>query len=316
MDLTLFAVTRALDVFVGELWAQRKARRVASGRWTKIESLASTLTDSSIFASSCALIMWAWIYSPDRLPRSYVKWIKSAAAVDYRLLIALNRTRYGEIKYGLETGQAHLLQGMCKDYNLPMEYGDPVKSIPFPCELVHMGTSKSCEYHALSRWARSFAWAFSTYLPLNLALVVRRPSKKAVKQAIHSSARSSAFLGTFITLFYYGICLARTRIGPSIIGTSIPARQQIDSGICIGSGCVFCGWSVLLENQGRRKELGLFVAPRALATLFPRRYLWENQWRETLAFAMSAAVVFTCVKERPERVRGVLGKLLNRVMEQ
>ena len=36
MDLTLFAVTRAFDVIVGELWSQRKARRVAAGKWTKV----------------------------------------------------------------------------------------------------------------------------------------------------------------------------------------------------------------------------------------------------------------------------------------
>jgi hypothetical protein len=101
-----------------------------------------------------------------------------------------------------------------------------------------------------------------------------------------------------------------------VLGTSTPVRQQIDSGICIGSGCALCGWSVLIENGGRRKELGLFVAPRALATLLPRRYLMEDQWKETLAFAMSTAVVFTCVGEKPERVRGVLGKLLLRVLNQ
>jgi hypothetical protein len=276
----------------------------------------STFADPWIFSTSCALIMWAWIYTPDRLPRSYNKWIKSAAAVDQRLLIALRRMRYGEIKYGVETGQAHLLQGVCKHYHLPLEYGDPVKSIPFPCEIVHMGTGKNCEYHAVSRWGRSFLWAISTYLPLNILLTLRQPSKKAITNAVKSSARSSAFLGTFIALYYYGICLSRTRIGPRVLGTSIPARNQIDSGICIGGGCALCGWSVLVENAGRRKELGLFVAPRALATILPRRYLIEDQWKETLAFAMSTAVVFTCVGEKPERVRGVLGKLLHEVLTQ
>jgi hypothetical protein len=258
--------------------------------------------------------MWAWIYTPDRLPRSYNKWIKSAAAVDERLLIALRRVRFGEMKYGLETGQAHVLQGMCKDYNLPLDYGDPVKSIPFPCEIVHMGVGPNCEKHAVLRWGRSFVWAFSTYLPLNFILTLRSPSKKRFRQALESSARSSAFLGTFIALYYYGICLGRTRIGPRILGTSTPRRQQIDSGVCVATGCALCGWSVLIETAGRRKELGLFVAPRALATLFPRRYVWEKQWRETFAFAVSTAVVFTCVGERPERVRGVLGKLLQRVL--
>lgn len=275
----------------------------------------STLADPAVFASSCALIMWAWIYTPDRLPRSYNKWIKSAAAVDQRLLLALRRMRYGEIQYGVETGQAGLLQGMCEDYGLPLDYGDPVKSIPYPCEVVHMGTGPSCEFHGLSRFAKSFIWAFSTYLPLNLILTARNPSKKRIKFAFVTSARSSAFLGTFIALFYYGICLTRSRIGPRVLGTSILACEKIDSGMCIGGGCCLCGWSVMIENAARRKELGLFVAPRALATLLPRRYLPEKQWRETLAFAMSTAIVFTCVHEKPDRVRGVLGKLLNRVLK-
>ncbi|PBP21947.1 integral membrane protein [Diplocarpon rosae] len=314
MDLTLFSVTRALDVVIGECWTQRKVARASMGKWSDTEKMISSLADPAMFASSCALIMWAWIYTPDRLPRSYNKWIKSAAAVDHRLLLALRRMRYGEIKYGVETGQAPLLQEMCQQYGLPLEYGDPVQSVPYPCQIVHMGTGENCEYHALSRFARSFLWAFSTYLPLNLILAARKLSKKGFERAVKSSARSSAFLGTFIALYYYGICFTRSRAGPRILGTSNAAYQQIDGGTCIGGGCALCGWSVLIENETRRGELGLFVAPRALATLFPRRYLEENQWRETLAFAVSTAVVFTCVSEKPARVRGVLGKLLKRVL--
>ncbi|KAG9228268.1 hypothetical protein BJ875DRAFT_477912 [Amylocarpus encephaloides] len=315
MDLTLFAVTRAVDVVVGELWSQRRRQKRPSSRRMNLETLTSTLADPAVFAASCALIMWAWVYAPDRLPRSYNKWIKTAAMVDHRLLLALRRTRYGEIKYGLETGQADLLGSMCKDYNLPESCGDPVKTIPFPCEIVHMGSGPNCEYHALSRLVKSFLWAFSTYLPLNLLLALRNPTRKTLLRALQSSARSSAFLGSFIASFYYGICLARTRLGPSLLGTSIPKRQMIDGGICIGSGCVFCGWSVLLENAGRRKELGLFVVPRALATLLPRRYEVRDQWRENLAFGVSTAVVFTCVREKPERVRGVFGKVLGKILK-
>ncbi|KAH8811735.1 hypothetical protein F5884DRAFT_670309 [Xylogone sp. PMI_703] len=314
MDLTLFAVCRGLDVIIGELWSQRKARRIANCKWTKLESSISALTDSTIFAASSALIMWAFMYTPSRLPGAYNKWIASAAQVDQRLLIALRRMRWGDLVYGVETGQAELLESMCADYNLPLEYGDPVKSIPIPCELVHMGRGTSCEYHALSRLLRSVFWAFSTYLPLNLLLVLRNPSRSSFKSALKSSLRSSSFLATFIALFYYGVCLARTRLGPRILGTSLVTRRQIDSGLCVSSGCALCGWSILLENPGRRKDIALFVAPRALATLLPRRYDWEKRWRETAAFGAATAVVFTCVKERPERVRGVLGKVLKAVL--
>ena len=178
-----------------------------------------------------------------------------------------------------------------------------------------MGCGPSCERHAVSRFARSFKWAFSMYLPLNLLLVLRKPNWKALKRALVSACGSSAFLGAFITLFYYGVCLARTRLGPYVIGRDAKACQKIDSGICVGTGCALCGWSILLEAAGRRKDMALFVAPRALAALFPRRYDLQKQWRETVVFAASTAVVFTCVRENRERVRGVLGGVLRGVLE-
>ncbi|KAK0626093.1 integral membrane protein [Immersiella caudata] len=314
LDLTLFALARALDVVAGELWARRKARRRAVGRWTALESSISQLADPAIFTVSSGLVMWTWIYLPSRLPRSYNKWIGSAAAVDPRLIEALQRCRTGELVYGQGTGQGPLLGAMCDDYHWPRAWGDPAVSVPFPCEVVHMGTGPSCEYHAFSRFMRSFRWAMATYLPLSLLLALRKPNLQALRGALVSASRSSAFLGAFIALFYYGVCLARTRVGPHIVGTDAKARQCIDGGICVGTGCALCGWSILIEVAGRRKDMALFVAPRAMATLLPRRYGWDKQWRETAVFAASTAVVFTCVLENKERVRGVLGKVLGSVL--
>ncbi|KAL6871174.1 hypothetical protein J3F83DRAFT_772897 [Trichoderma novae-zelandiae] len=316
LDLTLFAVTRAADVLVGELWSQRRTRRKASGEWTVVEQLLSRLMDPVVFAASSGLIMWAWFYQPDSLPRSYNKWITSAASVDLRLIEALRRCRNGELVYGKETGQAPLLGSMCEDYGLPPEWGDPAKNVPFPCDIVHMGCGPSCEYHALSRFLRAWKWSMLTYLPLALALQLRKPKKINLMKAITGSTRSSTFLATFITLFYYGVCLARTRLGPLVLGKDTQSRQLIDGGLCVGSGCSLCGWSVLIETAGRRKDMALFVAPRALATLVPRRYPLEKQWREKLTFAASTAVVFTCALEKPKRVRGVLGGLLGMVLKK
>lgn len=191
-----------------------------------------------MFVCSTALIMWAWFYTPSCLPQGYQKWIASAAGVDRRLIEALQRARAGTLRYGSDNGNAPLLQAMCADYKWPLAWGDPAVSIPFPCEMVHMGCGPSCESHALSRLARSFRWSMAMYLPLNVALLLRkRPTARGLKQAVLSAARSSAFLGAFITLFYYGVCLTRTRIGPHIIGTSKEARQAIDGGLCVGCGC-------------------------------------------------------------------------------
>ena len=317
LDLTLFAVTRALDVIVGELWARRKERRVATGSWTELEALTGRLTDSAIFASSSALVMWAWFYVPSRLPHAYNKWITSAAAVDARLINALRLCRAGQLQYGKDLGpEARLLQGMAREYKWPLQWGDPAVTVPFPCTMVHMDCGPSCEYHALMRMLRSWRWSMATYLPLSMLLVLRRPNRnlRGVLRAVLSAMRSSAFLGAFITLFFYGVCLARSRIGPLVLGKSVAARQAIDSGLCTAVGCGLCGWSILIERASRRKDMGLFVAPRALATLFPRRYALEKQWRETLVFAASTAIVFTAIRENPKRVRGVMGSILKTVL--
>lgn len=261
--------------------------------------------------------MWAWFYHPKRLPRSYNKWITSAASVDLRLIEALRRCHKGELQYGKETGQAPLLQSMCVDYGWPLAWGDPSVVVPIPCEMVHTSCGPSCEYHAVSRFFRAWRWSMTTYLPLTLALALRNPSRKAVLRAILSSCRSASFLATFITLFYYGVCLSRTRIGPLLPGgKTITRRQRMDANICVGTGCVLCGWSILIETASRRKDIALFVAPRAMATVLPRKYSLDKQWRETLVFAASTAVVFTCVAENPQRVRGVFGRLLKMVLEQ
>lgn len=276
----------------------------------KVEAFVSRMTDPVSFVASCALIMWAWFYAPDNLPKAYNKWITSAAHVDSRLIEALRRCRTNELVYAQDTGQAPLLGSLCQDYNLPYEWGDPAKAIPFPCDVVHMGRGPSCEYHAWRRFCLSWQWSMYTYLPLALALQLRNPSRRGLKVALLSAVRSSTFLGTYIALFYYGVCLGRTRLGPHLLGKGVECRQRIDGGLCVGAGCLLCGWSVLIETAGRQRDMALFVAPRAMATLLPRQYSLDVQWRETLAFAASTAVVFTCAMEKPKRVRGMLGGIL------
>jgi hypothetical protein len=275
MDLTLYAVTRALDVVVGELWSRRRARRVAMGRWTRLESFVGRTADAGVFALSSGMVMWAWFYLPDRLPREYNRWIREAAQVDDRLIEALRRVRNGDFVYGKETGQAPLLQGMCQDHGWPLEWSDPAITIPIPCEMVHMGVGSSCELHAASRFARAFKFALATYLPINTIMRIRTPSRGAFIQAFKDAARSSAFLGAFVSLFYYSVCLSRTRLGPRLVSNDIITPLMWDGGLCVGAGCTMCGWSILIEAARRRQEVAFFVAPRATAVLLPRRYKKE-----------------------------------------
>ena len=272
IDLTLFAVVRAADVLTSDIWARWKRHRVRNNRWTRFESWLGRFSDGSVFAIGSGVVMWAWIYLPDHLPKAYNKWISDAANVDARLVEALRRVRQGTFVYGQDTGQAPLLQDMCKDYHWPLEWGDPALTVPIPCEMVHMGAGPSCERAATRHFVRVFRFAFATYLPLNLVMRIRAPSRAGFRRAVMDSARSSTFLATFVSLFYYTVCLARTRLGPKLFPKSTITPMMWDGGLDIGAGCIMCGWSILIEAENRRHEMAYFVAPRAVATFLPRQY--------------------------------------------
>ena len=278
MDLTLFAVSRGVETVVHEFWVRRKASRIRQKKWNTMESLISHYADASIFAVSAGTVMWAWFYLPNKLPRAYNNWIKSAAQVDQRLIEALRRVRRGEFVYGEDTGQAPLLQSMCGEYDWPLDWGDPAKVIPIPCEMVHMGAGRSCHWHAIVRFGKAFRFALAMYLPLQLLLRASHPSVEGLWKAFREAIRSSTFLGAFVSLFYYGVCLSRTRLGPKIFSKETVTPTMWDSGLCVRAGCLLCGWSILLEAEKRRQELAMFVVPRAAATLFPRRYSKRVSW--------------------------------------
>lgn len=273
LDLTLFSVIRAVDVLACASWAKWKDHRGSKGRWTRVESTLPKLADTGLFAASSAIVMWAWFYLPERLPYSYGRWISEAAQVDTRLIEALRTARRAEWKYGEPCPYEPPLESMCEDYGLPKVWGDPSKTVPFPCEIVHMGCGPSCEKHALWRFSKAFRFACTRYLPLQLVLRWRSSrSLSAFLNTVKTSFRSSAFLGLFVSLFYYAVCLARTRLGPKVFNGKTVTPMMWDSGLCVAAGCMMCGWSIFVESARRRQEIALFVAPRAAATVLPRRY--------------------------------------------
>lgn len=273
MDLTLFTLVRALDSLTCISWGWGQRKWKGSPRWNLARSIIPGLADSAVFAASAAVVMWAWFYSPERLPRSYEKWIGEVAKVDERLIEALRRARRNIFVYGKDTGQAPLLESMCKDFDWPIEWGDPSKTVPIPCEMVHMGCGPNCEKHAVSRFMRTFKFACATYIPLQVAFRLRSmKSMASFQRAISDALRSSSFLAAFVTLFYYSVCLSRTRLGPRLFDGKTVTPQMWDSGLCVGAGCAMCGWSILVEHAKKRQEIALFVAPRAAATVLPRFY--------------------------------------------
>ena len=316
IDFTLFAICRAVDVAIITAWSRTRSKPWHPVTLTpKLAQALKATADPAIFASSAAIIMWSWFYSPERLPRAYNHWISAAASIDHRLIECLRLARRGEYLYGQDTGQAHLIEGLCKDLDLPEEWGDPCKTIPIPCSLVHMNTASSCELHGLHRFWGGWKFAMEMYLPLQLIIRMRSRNLKSLASAVKNATVSSTFLGAFVAAFYYSVCLARTRLGPKLFSYKTITPQMWDSGLCVLAGCLACGWSILLEKPNRRQEIAFFVAPRAMATVLPRVYDKQYRRREQLVFATCVAIVLTAAGgQDSRRVRGVLGRVLERVL--
>lgn len=66
VDLTLAALVRAVDVIVQNLWTRRAPAATRAERLLKKEA------DAIVFAMSCTIIMFAWFYTPERLPKYFL----------------------------------------------------------------------------------------------------------------------------------------------------------------------------------------------------------------------------------------------------
>jgi len=248
--------------------------------------------------------------------RAYNKQIINIAKADRRLVETLRQIRNGDFIYGVSTDVPPVLPSYCTDLGLPEAWGDPAQTIPIPCEVVHGGQTKSCELFALRRfWVATWKTAFPLYLGLNMVkfLRPRKPAPSALLRALGEALRSSAFLGSFVGIFWYAICLTRTRIGPKLLKTLDPLAFE---NLCVKVGCLLCGWSIFVETPRRRTEIAFFVAPRALAVLLPRTYNPKHQWIENVVFAASSGVILTALRHKPQRIRGVFGKLLRRIITE
>jgi hypothetical protein len=302
-ELTTVAFVRACDLVLHKF---AKSHGISTSTFHSI-------ADVTMFCASCFVIMFSWFYYPHRLPKSYRKWITKAASMDDVLVEALLLVRQGKLVYG-EKGPYHdMLCDLSTTYGLDRSCGDFSKSVPIPCALVHKNQFTSCEMHALWRFYRGFITAMTIYIPLNavLSLAGRKSWKQMTRKVVVSSTRSSAFLGMFIMLNWYSVCLVRTRLGPILFPNA--TKQQLEDTYGPGLGSLTCGLSSLLETRSRRGELALFVAPKAVTAVLPEGFCMVHRKLETTLFAVSFAVLAVGTKADPTNVRGFFRKLLQMV---
>ncbi|KIK71001.1 hypothetical protein GYMLUDRAFT_975365 [Collybiopsis luxurians FD-317 M1] len=355
LDLTLLVLVRALDAALQSIILKITNRSeqepppfnsepAIKERHHKAKvTLLTTRLDALVFWACSARIMWCFFYEPERLPTTYVKWIRTLAGVDSRLLRALRLLRNGEWTYTRGSpSYPKLLTAYAEDLGYPSSWGDP-SSLPafggpsaekiwkslgvigrgrvggVPCELVHGGVGSrlsligSCTANSGIRGLRAFLEALLIYLPAHfLPIFITRPQVLShphrIFTTIFSTFRSAAFLSSFISSFWLSVCFTRTlalaRLFPNV------SHDFWDGPFgCILAGCLMCGSSIWIENGRRRGEMALYVLPRALRACIPNKWIKSRNKvviaLERLTFVISLSSLLTAAIHKPESLRGL-----------
>ncbi|KAK0465020.1 uncharacterized protein EV420DRAFT_1626957 [Desarmillaria tabescens] len=365
LDLTLLLFVRAVDAPVQSFVYKRSSRVRVRERSVDVEHRPDLLRqrllrekhqttrgdirgltariDALVFWACSARIMWCFFYQPERLPRSYVKWINALANVDARLLRALRLIYEGKWSYtrGYISSPA-ILETYANDLGYPAAWGSPsalpsiggqkadiiwnklgVTSRPgvggLPCELVHggvgsqIGLAGNCTANAGLRAVKALAQSMAIYLPVHFfPVLLTRPTSllrpHRVVATFLSAFRSASFLTAFIASYWYAVCLTRSLFLARAF--SFVSHDFWDGPYgCILAGCLSCGSSIWIENGRRRGEMTLYVLPRAIRTILPDKWIRSGNRgvlaAERLAFVLSLSSLVTTAIHRTDSLRGL-----------
>ncbi|KAJ7038193.1 hypothetical protein C8F04DRAFT_951310 [Mycena alexandri] len=345
LDLTLLLLVRALDAGVQSFVARKSGSRResdAAERPGHREAL-RTQIDSFVFWACSARIMWCFFYEPQRLPRSYVKWIHALAGLDVRLLEALRAIRAKEWSYlNGSPSQSHLLTTYARDLGHPAAWGDPA-ALPayggaqadkvwkqfgltgrsgvggLPCQMVHgeigssLGLEHSCTANAGLRGIKVLLEAIAIYLPVQFVpVLLSRPrallEPRRVLESFLGALRSATFLTTFVTSYWYSVCITRSLVFARLFPFISHDFWDGPYG-CVLAGCLVCGSSIWIENGRRRGEMALYVLPRAVRACLPDKWVRSGnagvRLAERLTFVLSLSALLTAANHHPHTLRGL-----------
>ncbi|KAG5221896.1 integral membrane protein [Salix suchowensis] len=239
-----------------------------------------------------------------RLPRAYVKWISSLAAVDPRLPKALRAIRTGRWSYIHAHQRIPSVDIPLTRPGIPPAWGDPSALPAFggpaanvtwaemgvhnrsgiggiPCELVHGGiTSRfgldgSCTANAAVRGAYAFAEAMAIYLPSFWVALARYSNPQSHFRASRSRTKRHIPFYVCVFVLFYGVRYAYTRLRAAL---SFCVARLLGRAVRLyKAACLTCGSSIWIENGRRRGEMALYVLPRAIRTLLPNSWLRGNR---------------------------------------
>ncbi|GAB2272777.1 hypothetical protein Dimus_007596 [Dionaea muscipula] len=261
--------------------------------------------DSLLFAIACAQVMYAFIMRPETLPKSYQDFIQKTGPVAQPVFKAVR-----ECCRGGPVDTASLAAYLStRKVSTPMNLQE--FPLMIPCSVIHPDT-KSCLAHnanaASATFKKTFPLYFSlTFVPfvvLHLQKFMDNPARTCW-HAVKGAVRSTTFLSAFVGIFQAVICLHR-----KVASKDHKLVYWIAGGIA--------ALSVLIEKKGRRRELALYVLPRASDSMWyilVNRHLLPNiKNAEVALFCACMGGIMYYLEHEPDTMAPFLRGLIRRFL--
>ncbi|KNE56968.1 hypothetical protein AMAG_17981 [Allomyces macrogynus ATCC 38327] len=225
--------------------------------------------DSLLFIASCAQILFSYIFYPDTLPKEFYAFMIKMAQIPPNVLGANRIVCRAEETGGIDL--PGLLAWAAKrksttPENLAAIAASPAHLDMLPCCFLHPH-SNSCSWYCGSLAKNVFTSIFPVYLTLHVMptlifrgrSVLSNPTSFA-SRAMFNTVRSSVFLAVFISGYQIQTCFHRLLF-------KLGAIKQ-DHRLWYGWFGLVTAFSILIEDKKRRSELGMYVAPKAIHSLY------------------------------------------------
>ena len=262
-------------------------------------------SDLILFAWSCAQVMYAYAIRPETLPPSYWRFIVRSGPIHADVLEACRNACRGKPQDLAKLAKHFEARG------LPC----PVTEAHIPqvgCDLMHPHTG-SCVAHNATAFQDTFRKTFPLYLSLhmvpyavfNLKRALKQPAQTA-RRGLVAAVRSSAFIASFVSIYQACVC-AYKQFGPG-------RESKL---LFFFSGAV-ASLAVTIEKQSRRSELGLYVLPRAIDSLFltlvDKRWMPKVPWGDVLLFSACSATIMNYYEKEPGCLAPLVRTLGDRIV--
>lgn len=272
--------------------------------------------DVSLMSFASAQVVWAYIYHPESMSRSYRKFFD----------------RHSQ----LNAIELDALRAMCKYQALPLSGLNQLRAKKKLPALTYAGTSYDAKpwstmelihptlplpTHIILYFLKGLKLALPVYIPVFALPMVLFSYRKLIRDPVHTLqimlqgvARSSLFLSAYCTIGVNAITFIRALgLRSGVVGVSLAQLAPMVSGAIAG------GLSVIFEKKSRRMELALYIWSQALVSVWD---VLKTKWHfkplpygEVLIFALSFASIMHAFVRHPKDIRPTYSSIIQRFFD-